>query len=137
MIGGRVYRGSVAELQGKYVFGDWLGQIWAMSLNPDGDPPAAFDGTNYADFQNLTAVLAPPEGFGRLQGFGEDDAGELYILENCDPSELTGNVCPAGAVDGAVYKIVSPAEVPSLSTPAALAVVAMLAALGAVVARRR
>jgi len=106
VIGGRVYRGSVASLQGRYVFADWLGRIWALTPNPAGDVPADFDGTNFSDFENLTAQLAPPEGFGRIQGFGEDAFGELYILENCDPSELTGGICPAGAVDGGVYKIV-------------------------------
>jgi glucose/arabinose dehydrogenase len=107
VIGGRIYRGSVASLQGRYVFADWLGRIWALTPNPTEDVPSAFDGTNFTDFENLTDQLAPPEGFGRIQGFGEDAFGELYILENCDPLEIVGGVCDANAVDGGVYKIVA------------------------------
>ena len=102
MIGGRVYRGSVVSLQGRYVFADWLGRIWALTPNPAGDPPSAFDGTNFSGFENLTGQLAPPEGFGRIQGFGEDTFGDLYILENCDPSEIVDGECRADAVAGEV-----------------------------------
>jgi glucose/arabinose dehydrogenase len=136
VIGGRVYRGSITSLQGKYVFGDWLGRIWAITPNPEGDLPAAFDGTNFSNFEDLTAQLAPSEGFGRLQGFGEDAFGELYILENCDPSELVSSVCPDTAVDGGVYKIVEVSPVSGLSAVGAFGLISALIAtpLGA---RRR
>lgn len=134
VLGGYVYRGSIPELQGRYVFGDWLGRIWAITPNPAGDPPAAFDGTNFADFENLTPALAPAEGFGQLQGFAEDAFGELYILENCDPSEIVGGECPAGAVDGAVYKIVGVSPVPSGTWLGFLVLAAGLTSLGAAAA---
>lgn len=136
VIGGRVYRGSIPSLQGRYVFGDWLGRIWALTPNPDGDPPPSFDGTNFADFENLTEELAPPEGFGRLQGFGEDASGELYILENCDPSEIVDGICAAGAVDGGVYKIVAAPDVPSGSHPLRALLVLALLATAAVLLRK-
>jgi glucose/arabinose dehydrogenase len=134
VLGGYVYRGTIPELQGRYGFGDWLGRVWALTPNPAGDPPAAFDGTNFADFEDLTPALAPPEGFGRLQGFAEDAFGELYILENCDPSEIVDFVCPAEAVDGAVYKIVQASPVPGASWLASLLLAAGLALLGAAAA---
>lgn len=136
VIGGRVYRGSIAELQGRYIFGDWLGQIWAITPNPNGDAPSAFDGTNYSDFENLTPSLAPPEGFGRLQGFGEDAFGELYILENCDPSEIVDGICPETAVDGGVYKIVQASSVPSLSMRGISITVTIIMLLGGLAASR-
>jgi len=131
VIGGRVYRGSAVELQGKYVFGDWLGRIWAITPNPNGDLPASFDGTNFADFEDLTAALAPAEGFGRLQGFGEDASGELYILENCDPSEIVASICPIDSVDGGVYKIVSQGgAVPNLQPFGVIVLLTALATIG-------
>lgn len=136
VIGGRVYRGSVAALQGKYVFGDWLGRVWAFTPNPNGDPPSVFDGTNFSGFENLTAALAPPEGFGRLQGFGEDAAGDLYILENCDPTELVAGICPVDATDGGVYKIVAAEAVPAVSLLGKALLLVGLGTLGSVLAAR-
>jgi hypothetical protein len=36
--GGYVYRGPIAELQGKYIFGDWSShQIWALTIDRNGN----------------------------------------------------------------------------------------------------
>ena len=86
--------------------------------------------------RTLTPALAPPEGFARLQGFGEDAAGELHILENCDPSEIAGGICPADAVDGGVYKIVSIGQLPSFGPLGGILLVTILATAGALAAPR-
>ena len=62
VIGGFVYRGPIAPLDGTYVYGDWCtGQIW-LATESDGWTPQLF-----------TTVDAMS-----LVGFGEDEAGDLY-----------------------------------------------------------
>ncbi|MEX2016504.1 MAG: immunoglobulin domain-containing protein, partial [Candidatus Hydrogenedentales bacterium] len=68
--GGYVYRGSeFPSLQGRYFFSDFNGLVWSFE----------FDGSNVTDFQEHT------EEFGTagssLVSFGEDAAGELYIVD--------------------------------------------------------
>jgi glucose/arabinose dehydrogenase len=76
--GGYVYRGAeMSELQGVYIFGDFAsGDIWGLDAGAvaDGHPIVA---------QHL---LDSPQG---IVSFGEDDAGELYVL----------------SLDGSVYRI--------------------------------
>lgn len=87
VIGGYVYRGQqIPELQGKYVFGDYVaGKIFTLDYN----------GTTASNFTDITPALFPtPTGgftLSALSSFGEDTNGELYIVD-------------IGA--GAVYKIV-------------------------------
>lgn len=74
VIGGYVYRGPVAELQGHYIFSDaGTGNIW--KLDPDAiDPPASVTRINDS--------LLPDAGFvGGLSSFGEDTDGNLYLME--------------------------------------------------------
>lgn len=75
VIGGYVYRGSrFPELQGKYIFGDFVrGNIWALSYrrNPDGSVQAL-------SRQLLLGGLL--ERSGTIASFGVDAEGELYIL---------------------------------------------------------
>jgi glucose/arabinose dehydrogenase len=62
IIGGYVYRGSMASLDGKYVYCDYgSGTVWAM------DTP---NGTN-----NVVLTSAP-----NPTSFGEDNDGELYLV---------------------------------------------------------
>jgi glucose/arabinose dehydrogenase len=62
IIGGYVYRGGDASLQGKYVFGDYIsGSIWALS-----------GGT--------VTALDSPFGANQLTSFGEGSDGSLYAL---------------------------------------------------------
>ena len=65
--GGYVYRGrKFPELAGSYVFGDWeTRRVWA----------ARFDGDRLVDMPEITKLGL------RMSAFGEDNAGELYILE--------------------------------------------------------
>lgn len=63
--GGRVYRGvRSSRFRGLYLYGDWCsGKIWG--IDPDAiDPPRLLAQTDYS-----------------IVGFGEDAAGELYIVD--------------------------------------------------------
>jgi glucose/arabinose dehydrogenase len=63
IIGGYVYRGSVAALTGKYVFSD-LCAGWLRMLS------------------GTTVVQAPTVNVGKPLSFGQDGSGELYVLTN-------------------------------------------------------
>jgi len=70
VIGGYVYRGSqVAGLGGTYVFADHFTRIWSFK----------YDGTTVSGFTDRTAELGRASG-SRVSSFGEDAAGELYIV---------------------------------------------------------
>jgi glucose/arabinose dehydrogenase len=121
--GGFVYRGSaIAELRGKYVFGDL-----ALDRGGGGQPRA--DGRLfYADLDTgvIQEFQLPQFDSGRLpdgltvHGFGEDAAGELYALVTNTPANGTG---------GIVYRI---AAVPEPGTWAL-----MLAGAVVIACRRR
>ena len=66
--GGYVYRGAaLPELRGIYFYGDWCsGNLWAAWRDPDGV------------WQNL---LFSATGL-QISSFGEDEAGELYVLDH-------------------------------------------------------
>jgi glucose/arabinose dehydrogenase len=71
--GGYVYRGSqVPELQGKYVFGDYVnGRFWTLTPN----------GTNFT-VQEITSEVNPsPKQITGLSSFGEGTTGELYACD--------------------------------------------------------
>jgi glucose/arabinose dehydrogenase len=85
VIGGYIYRGSqFPELQGVYVFGDYLGpepgsigKIFTLN----------YDGASASNFQDITSELFPIPTTGgnvnlaNVSSFGEDAAGELYITD--------------------------------------------------------
>ncbi|HEX5064797.1 MAG TPA: PQQ-dependent sugar dehydrogenase, partial [Myxococcota bacterium] len=81
--GGYVYRGPVPELQGRYFFADFgTGRLW--SLRWDGSPPASNDGTNYTELTDHTGQpgFVPDMGtIATVSSFGEDDVGNLYVLD--------------------------------------------------------
>jgi glucose/arabinose dehydrogenase len=83
IVGGFVYRGeAIPDLQGTYFFADdCSGQIWSFR----------YDGDNLTEFTDRTAELDPGSGMSidQISSFGEDAAGELYIVD----------------LDGEVYKI--------------------------------
>jgi glucose/arabinose dehydrogenase len=86
VIGGYVYNGTqISVLKSKYFFADWVGAVFYLQKA----------GGKWLRgkvvLQNIPANL-------RITGFGEDAAGELYMLTNPD----TG----PGNVKAAVYKIV-------------------------------
>jgi hypothetical protein len=66
VIGGFVYHGTaVAGMQGMYVFGDLTGKIWSLTEGP-------------ANTFTRTTLLTP--GFS-ISSFGQDTAGELYVVD--------------------------------------------------------
>ncbi len=80
VIGGYVYNGQlIPDLQGTYIFGDYLGvsggrtSIFALDYN----------GTTVSNLQNITSMLNPGATplISNISSFGEDTAGELYIVD--------------------------------------------------------
>ena len=88
--GGYVYRGPIQALQGTYFFADFVTeQIWSLPADTSAPGPLI----------NWTAQLAAtPGGIDGISSFGEDAAGNLYIVDLggevfrlvCD-GELTGD----------------------------------------------
>jgi glucose/arabinose dehydrogenase len=98
VIGGYVYRGSgVPGLQGKYIFGD----LSASFSTPAG---RLFTATRPAQpggawtMQELEINSAGGRLNAFVKGFGQDSAGELYVL-------VSGNIGPSGTT-GRVYQLV-------------------------------
>jgi hypothetical protein len=92
--GGYVYRGSVAALKGKYIFGDWSKSFAEM----DGQ---IFVGTKGGDGKWTMEVARVTNMQGKLPyvlAFAQDNVGEVYVLT----SVTTG---PNGSLD-TIYKIV-------------------------------
>jgi len=73
--GGYVYRGNaIPDLQGTYFFADFCSdQIWSFR----------YDGATLTELTDRTSELAPGNGLSleSISSFGEDDTGELYILD--------------------------------------------------------
>lgn len=140
--GGFVYQGSaIAELQGRYVFGDWsqsftqaAGRLFVGDL-PDGtetdtpgteeDTPGTADDTptetgeqpsledQQAGFEELNVTGAEGEALPRfINGFGRDPDGELYALVT-----RTGRL---QGTPGEVYKLVPAGEGEQVSQPGAM-----------------
>lgn len=67
--GGYVYRGTkLSNLKGQYIYGDYVsGKIWALQYN---------ESTKQSSNTLLTQLI------GSLSSFGEDEAGELYLLNH-------------------------------------------------------
>jgi hypothetical protein len=140
-IGGYVYRGPVAELQGKYFYSDFVqGNIFALDFDTD-TPVEDFSGTNLNQVEVQPGVLAAslgmrevvlnrnlnslwhtimvdpqdpsytPElgsgfGIGRVVSFGEDNAGNLYIIDMGGTRGNPGfsNDYPGGAT-GQIFRV--------------------------------
>jgi glucose/arabinose dehydrogenase len=77
--GGYVYRGPVAQLQGRYVFGDFVsGRIWSVAASSLVQGVTRVEG----QFSDLTSTLAPDVGaINNIASFGEDARAHLYILD--------------------------------------------------------
>ena len=80
--GGYVYRGPIAELQGKYFFADYVRQkVWSITRN----------GNSFVDLTDWTSQFRPDVGtIGGVSSFGEDGQGNLYIVD----------------LDGEIFKVV-------------------------------
>lgn len=84
--GGYVYRGkALPALQGRYVFGDYNGKTWTL-----GQKGNKWERSDLV-FENK------PEGNVQLLSWGQDEAGELYMLVT---------IPQANGVKGGVYKLV-------------------------------
>jgi hypothetical protein len=76
--GGYVVRNTaLGPLNGRYVFGDFFGRVWAMPLPGEGFTPTM------ADAEELTGVLNAGGGgaLGLIASFGEGPNGELYVVD--------------------------------------------------------
>lgn len=78
VIGGFVYRGPVEQLQGLYIFADFISDnLWsvpAASLTPGSTAPSS-------SFTNRNAAFAPNAGsLTSVVSFGEDQAGNLFMV---------------------------------------------------------
>ena len=98
--GGYVYRGPISTLQGHYFFADYVtDQIWSLQ----------YDGVSVSEFTNRTSQFAEDEGTIRnISSFGEDAAGNLYIvdlggevfrIENIVPNPTLGDMDNNGSLD--------------------------------------
>ncbi len=97
VIGGHVYRGPVAELQGQYFYSDFL-RGWVQKLSFDRNTAeASFNGANgtvtdmTANFNSLIfdaadntytlAGVGDAFGLDHIVSYGEDASGNLYIID--------------------------------------------------------
>jgi glucose/arabinose dehydrogenase len=97
-VGGYKYRGPIPELQGKYFSSDFVaGRVWMLDFDRDTDP-ATFNGTNGTrtemTFTWSTNIydpanpsytgdtsLATVNGLDHIVSFGEDNQGNLYLVD--------------------------------------------------------
>jgi len=78
VIGGYVYRGAaIPHLRGRYVFGDFTNaRIYSFLPAPDGSAP-----TELTDWTVQLNRLGESVAYSGLVSFGEDSAGELYVVD--------------------------------------------------------
>jgi hypothetical protein len=81
VIGGFVYRGPIAAINGMYFFADnGNHRIWSLEF--DGSTPSEFDGSNYFNFIDWTDLISTDIGtVSSITSFGEDADGNLYVLD--------------------------------------------------------
>ena len=73
-----MYRGpSLPELGGTYFFADHSGPIWSLR----------WSGVGASDLESRESELFPDDGPASISSFGEDAAGELYLV-NLTPGEV-------------------------------------------------
>lgn len=106
--GGYVYRGPVAELQGRYFFSDFInGNVYSGNFNT-GTPTANYNGANLNDLQNHTAAFESAIGGGAniqyLTSFAEDNSGNLYMVK-------FGNSFFPSLGQGEIFRIVPAAAI--------------------------
>jgi hypothetical protein len=82
VIGGYFYRGKeVAALKNRYFFGDWKGDLMCLQAKGEG-------------WEMLPVKLKDQKTAGYINSFGEDAAGELYVLSQTQmgPKNRTGTL---------------------------------------------
>ena len=88
-----MYRGPIAELQGQYFFADSVtGNVWSIVF--DGSKPEDFDGANFVSLKDWTQELRPVGGFGTICSFGQDNLGNVYLVDLGNPfsNQPTGRI---------------------------------------------
>ena len=113
-IGGYVYRGPISELQGQYVYADFVhSNVFTLSDFDRNTPLSSYSGTNFnqdpttllaalgtrttvatSNINSLwntlifdptdpsyTSALGSAFGIGRVVSFGEDNGGNLYVID--------------------------------------------------------
>ncbi len=76
VVAGYVYRGQLyPSLQGRYFFADMTGRIWTLTEREQNDISGSYK------YWHLDEVW---QGYGSLVSFGEDENGELYIVNLSD-----------------------------------------------------
>jgi hypothetical protein len=121
-IGGYVYRGPIAELQGKYFFTDFVSsKLWSLAFDrnetPDGDNGLRTEITSL--WQSLVYDPTDPSygpstgefdmaGLDHLVSFGEDNLGNLYVVDfgNRSPTQSSFNGQYPNAGLGEIFKLV-------------------------------
>jgi hypothetical protein len=125
VIGGYVYRGPVAELQGKFFYSDFVttgnaNQIWMLEFGRN-TPVANYNGNNgtrtdvSALWQSLVFDPTDPSygpnsttgssaGLDHIVSFGEDNAGNLYLVDFGNGAGFNGQYPAAGL--GEIFRIV-------------------------------
>lgn len=130
VIGGYVYRGPVQELQGKYLYSDFVttgnaAQFWTLDFDRD-TSTASYNGNNgkkvdvSALWQSLVYDPTDPSylpdsttsssaGLDHIVSFGEDNAGNVYLVDFGNGSGFNGQYPGAGA--GEIFRIVPSLQV--------------------------
>ncbi|MCP4383766.1 MAG: sugar dehydrogenase [Hyphomicrobiales bacterium] len=76
--GGKVYRGAGDDLQGAYVFGDFItARLWTLKMD---------NGVATGVTDRTPQVVSPDAAITQIAAFGVDGAGELYVVS------LSGNI---------------------------------------------
>lgn len=130
VIGGYVYRGPVQELQGKYLYADFVttgnaAQFWSLDFDRNTNT-ASYNGNNgknldvTALWQSLVYDPTDPSygpdsttgssaGLDHIVSFGEDNAGNVYLVDFGNGSGFSGQYPGAGA--GEIFRIVPSLQV--------------------------
>ena len=110
--GGYVYRGaSIPCFQGHYIFADYCsGDIWSFMRLPNG---------TIANLVDRSAELDPPgsQTIQNVTSFGEDAAGELYIVDQTGGEVFRVFAGPVGAPDCNNNGIIDNCEIAAGLTP--------------------
>jgi hypothetical protein len=122
VIGGYVYHGPVTELQDKFFYSDFVrnGQVWMLNFDRN-TPAASYNGNNGTNtdvtalWQSLVydptdpsympeSTAASSAGLDHLVSFGEDNAGNLYLVDFGNGSGFSGQYPGPGL--GEIFRVV-------------------------------